>query len=340
MIIHIIGARPNFMKCAVVYKALEKRGVKQFIIHTGQHYDTRLSENILKELEIVPNINLEIEASHYSDFIKSAQFDIQMAIPSSYKTANAKIIVYGDTSSTLAGTLAATQVNLPLYHVEAGLRSFNWTMPEERIRVTTDMLSDILFAPTQTAVSNLEREDLKGRIEFVGDTTYDAFLMIENKLNIKPVSDYVFCTLHRPQNVDNQERLLEIIDSLSKVGQVIIPVHHRLKKALEDFQLFMPSNIKQIEPLGYQKTLEHIASARIVCTDSAGVLKESYFLRRPCITVRTETEYPETLDQGWNYLANPKEIHEIVKNHPEPDLQYDFYGDGTAGEKIAKIIME
>ncbi len=365
----IIGARPQFIKAAPVSRAIaEHNRLTEVIIHTGQHFDDDMSDVFFKELNIPkPDYNLGINSTSHGAMTGRMLEKIEEIL---IKEKPDWVLVYGDTNSTLAGALAAIKVHIPIAHVEAGLRSFNREMPEEHNRVLTDHCADILFCPTETAVSNLKKEGftnivnnaphaspLTPHIFLVGDTMYDAVLQfseisrhqstILDDLGIKS-KEYLLATVHRAENTDDHDRLGNIMAALSELAErqiVVLPLHPRTKKILDaNFPLlFTPhSSLKMIPPIGYLDMLMLEQNAKVILTDSGGMQKEAYFFGVPCVTMRTETEWVETVEAGWNVVvgADREKIVEAVRcfkmNKPRPEL----YGDGKAAGKIIQKLTQ
>lgn len=355
----ILGARPQFIKAAVVSRALHARqDVKEILIHTGQHYDENMSGRFFKELDITaPTYNLEIgSADHGAQtgrMLEKVETVLQLEKPD-------WVLVYGDTNSTLAGALAAAKLHIRVAHVEAGLRSFNRLMPEEINRVLTDHLSEQLFSPTIKATENLHREGIAAQnINQVGDVMYDAALFFGERAGELTTfyadAPFTLATVHRAENTDDPKRMTVILEALSKLGEkmsVIMPLHPRSRKTLYEMGQAERhgQNIHFIEPLGYLDMVAHERRAALIVTDSGGVQKEAYFFKTPCVTLRDETEWTELVDMGWNRLT-PLTTLETVMSAIEDALSVTTeglphsvseqpYGDGTAGEKIAAILAE
>ena len=357
----IIGARPQFIKAAVVSRAIADSNklvasnsslVTEVIVHTGQHYDHNMSEVFFKELEIPePHLNLEVGSGYHG------QQTGQMLIKLEEVMLSEKpdwVLVYGDTNSTLAGALAAVKLHIPVAHVEAGLRSFNKSMPEEHNRVLTDHCSDLLFCPTSAAVKNLKIEGVANGVHRVGDVMFDSVLFntglatkrskILETLKLQNKA-YALATVHRAENTDDSHRLQAIFEALEKISseglRVVLPLHPRTRK-LYDALRFSGAKIKIIEPVSYLDMLQLEQQARLILTDSGGVQKEAYWMKVPCITLRDETEWIETVEAGWNILAGADrdKIVESAKTDRKPSKQYPAYGDGKAGEKIVDILRQ
>lgn len=347
-ILTIVGARPQFIKLAPVNRALTEAKHVQFLLHTGQHYDYQMSRIFFEELDIpYPNINLEIGSASHGRQTGQMLMEIEKVLLAEKPDW---VIVYGDTNSTIAGALAAVKLHISIAHIEAGLRSFNRCMPEEHNRVLTDHCADLLFCPTQTAVGNLENEGVSDGIHFVGDTMYDAVLqfsdiahqrsLILQELDIAPQS-YFLTTVHRPYNTDVPENLTNLISAFLELNQpVIFPVHPRTRQRINDLGLKIPigSNLRLIDPVGYLDMLMLEQNARLIMTDSGGIQKEAYFFKVPCVTLRPETEWVETVQSGWNVLvgANKTQLIEAVQNFIVPTAYPMLYGDGQASQLIVQ----
>ncbi|MDT9235075.1 non-hydrolyzing UDP-N-acetylglucosamine 2-epimerase [Limnospira sp. PMC 917.15] len=357
-IITILGARPQFIKSAVVSSELKKIGFcEEVIVHTGQHYDDNMSKIFFEQLSLQsPKYNLGVGSGTHGYQTGMMMIRLEEVILEEKPTA---IIVYGDTNSTVAGSLVAAKLQIKAIHIEAGLRSWNRSMPEEINRVVSDHLADILFSPTETSVTNLINEGIsKTKIELVGDVMYDVFLRQESlsknlnnaleKHNLKK-GDYILATLHRAENTDNVDRLKAIITALNMLGQkfqVIMPLHPRtLTKLKANLLVKDYCDIKILKPVGYLEMYELEANSRLICTDSGGVQKEAYFHRVPCVTYRHETEWIELVSSGWNYLVEPTDAESIYQTFLKAieteiaSLPEINYGGGKASEEIAKKIV-
>ncbi len=350
-ILTVVGARPQFIKAAPVSKALQAAGHKEYLVHTGQHYDHAMSQIFFDEMGIQhPDINLGIGSSTHGrqtgEMLVQLEAVIQEQMPE-------WVLVYGDTNSTLAGAIDAVKLHVSLAHVEAGLRSFNREMPEEHNRVLTDHCSDLLLCPTQTAVENLAREGIRQGVHLVGDTMYDAVLQfaevaqqrstILNRLRLSS-KQYLLATVHRPYNTDNPNNLSSILNALVDIGEsVIFPVHPRTRRKMIEFGLSTKndSSVNLIEPIGYLDMLMLERHARMVLTDSGGIQKEAYFFGVPCITLRPETEWVETVESGWNVVtgADQKRILAAVSEHSWPTGEpLPIFGQGDAASCISKLL--
>jgi UDP-GlcNAc3NAcA epimerase len=352
-VITIVGARPQFVKAAVVSRAIKKLGgIEEIIVHTGQHFDKGMSDVFFEEMQIPkPKYNLEVNGlSHGAMTGKMLEKLEELFIQEKPDL----VLVYGDTNSTLAGALAATKIHIPIAHVEAGLRSFNMKMPEEINRILTDRISDILFPPTATAVKNLKNEGFEhghSHILNVGDVMNDAALyyskLVDQK-NIKPKNqnkDFYLCTVHRADNTDNPHRLSSIVNALNKLHEeieVVLPLHPRTKQKIADFGLSL--NVNTIAPVGYFEMIQLLKHTKLVLTDSGGLQKEAYFFKKPCVTMRDQTEWTELVEHGYNILvgSNQGKIIAAVEELSAKELKFDdeLYGDGRAGEKIVESIKK
>ena len=346
-IVSIVGARPQFIKAAPLSKELLKE-FNEILIHTGQHYDHNMSEVFFKELGIpVPDYNLGVGSGSHGEQTGKMLIEIEKVL---LKEKPDLVLVYGDTNSTIAGSLAAAKLHIKVGHVEAGLRSFNREMPEELNRVVTDHLSDLLFCPTETAVGNLRKEGITEGVFNTGDVMYDAVLAsnkrltanrklrVLNGLGVKP-KGYLYATVHRPVNTNNADNLKNILRAFAESGETIIfPTHPRTRKAISQAEIKILSNIKMIGPVGYLDNLILQENARKILTDSGGVQKEAYFLKVPCITLRDETEWVETVEDGWNVLvgANKKKILEAISRFEPKGKQSNYFGEGNAAVRIER----
>ncbi|HBC32303.1 MAG TPA: UDP-N-acetylglucosamine 2-epimerase (non-hydrolyzing) [Clostridiales bacterium] len=362
-IVTIIGARPQFIKAATVSRAIAEYNnsltkgqepIEEFLVHTGQHYDENMSDVFFEELDIPqPDYHLGIgSASHGAQTGRMLEGIEKVLL----KKEPDRVLVYGDTNSTLAGALAAAKLHIPVAHVEAGLRSFNRQMPEEINRVLTDHIADMLFTPTQTAVKNLKNEGIsEEKIFLVGDVMYDAALYygkrVTEKSNILEQNhlqprQYILTTIHRAENTDDPVRLRAIFEGLSQVAEeipVVLPMHPRTRVALirEGLYETVIRSLIVIPPVGYLDMVMLEKNARLIATDSGGVQKEAYFYRVPCITLRGETEWVELVEAGWNVLVEPFDPEQIAYtvidclNHTG-DLNVHLYGQGDAAIMITR----
>jgi UDP-GlcNAc3NAcA epimerase len=348
-IITIIGARPQFVKSATISRELAlHKDVREVIVHTGQHFDPNMSDVFFEELAIpTPSYNLGIGGGSHGTMtgrqLEAIEDVLEVEKPD-------RVVVYGDTNSTLAGALAAAKLNISVAHVEAGLRSFNRRMPEEINRILTDHASDILLAPTATAIANLRREGLpEGRLHLVGDVMFDAALY--NRTRSKMPSwfsdlklernQFILATIHRAENTDDPVRLRSIFDGLASSGNaVVLPLHPRTRACIQRYEITPAPCVYLVSPVSYLEMAWLEANALLIATDSGGVQKEAYFYRKPCVTLRDETEWIELVDTGWNILvgADAIQIGRAIVNPPTPSAD-PFYGDGNAASKIVEWVL-
>ncbi len=346
-ILTVVGARPQFVKAAAVSRILREKHA-EVILHTGQHYDERMSEVFFQELDIPePDYNLEVGSAGHS--VQTGEMLIRME-PIFEREKPDWVLVYGDTNSTLAGALVASKLHIPVAHVEAGLRSFNREMPEEINRVLTDHVSDLLFCPAQKAVDNLKLEGVTSGVYIVGDVMYDAVLRhskraekkstILNSLKLRSKL-FLLATVHRASNVDDTNTLLNILETFSMLGETILfPVHPRTRKVIQMAGFTPGANIRLIEPVGYLDMLWLEKNARMILTDSGGVQKEAYWFGTPCVTLREETEWVETVDAGWNVVVGTERerILNAVRMFTPPISHPNLFGDGTASQNIVRLL--
>lgn len=352
-VVSVVGARPQFIKAAPVSRALREAGYTEFVVHTGQHYDHGMSQIFFEELGIPePDINLGVGSGTQGWQTGQMLMRVEDVLVSQRPDW---MLVYGDTNSTLAGALAACKLRIPLAHVEAGLRSFNRDMPEEHNRVLTDHCSDLLFCPTKTAVDNLAQEGITQGVHLVGDTMYDALLQFATLAHQHSTiladldlshEGYLLLTVHRPYNTDIPENLHNILLALAQIDEpIIFPVHPRTRNKIAelDGKLGVTSslrNVRMIEPVGYLDMLMLEQNARLILTDSGGMQKEAYLLRVPCITLRSETEWTETVDAGWNIIvgSSTESIVTATRSFSPDGSPPALFGDGHAAKKIVSIL--
>ncbi|MCW6112291.1 non-hydrolyzing UDP-N-acetylglucosamine 2-epimerase [Clostridium sporogenes] len=346
-ILTVVGARPQFIKAAAVCNIIRKEH-EEILVHTGQHYDENMSKVFFEELQIPkPDYNLEIGSGNHG----AQTGRILIKLEKIYlKERPDLVLVYGDTNSTFAGALCASKLLIPVAHVEAGLRSFNINMPEEQNRILTDHISRLLFAPTVTAEKNLHTEGINKYVYNVGDVMFDAVLHFKelakqkkniiDKISVKS-GEYILTTIHRAENTNNINRLKNIIEALNKSGKkIVLPLHPRTKKYIEHYNLQFSDNIKLIEPVGYLDMITLEMNSQKIVTDSGGVQKEAFFMKKPCITMRDETEWVETVKNGWNIIVGTdrdKILKSIAYFNPKIKQQ-NIFGNGKAGNKILDII--
>jgi UDP-N-acetylglucosamine 2-epimerase len=373
-VIHIVGARPQFIKYAAIYRIIVREHLMEsfdnILLHTGQHYDYSMSRVFFDELGIEePNYHLGVGSGSHGEQTAKIIMGVENIL---IREKPDLVVVYGDTNSTLGGALAASKLHIPVAHVEAGLRSYNKKMPEEINRVLTDHVSTILLCPTKVATQNLIREGFTNLINNgdlidvklidslnfdhsnpvvinVGDVMYDLFIRTNSKIQVNSKilkelnlrqKNYWLVTLHRAENTEDEKllRICEYINNIVGDDIAIFPMHPRTKKVYQKLNIKLNKNVKVIEPLSYHDLLTLLVNSRAVITDSGGIQKEAYWARIPCITLRDETEWVETVESGWNVLYkgyhNNKNFFDINRDHPS------FHGDGNASERIVKLILK
>ncbi|WP_158737175.1 non-hydrolyzing UDP-N-acetylglucosamine 2-epimerase [Alteribacillus sp. YIM 98480] len=354
-ILTVVGARPQFVKACMLSRKLRSQSIiKEVIVHTGQHYNHNMSDAFFSQLALPkPDHNLGIGSDKQGKQTARMLSKIEEVLLSERPDI---VLVYGDTNSTLAGSLAASKHHIPVAHVEAGLRSFNKKMPEEINRVLTDHMSTLLFCPTQTAVENLEKEGIRNEVYMTGDIMYDAILHYKSialhqsnicaRLNIKP-KNYYLVTVHRAENTDDPHRLRTLLKVLTQLNEnIVFPLHPRTKQRIKHWNLLdllSSKNIKVIEPINYFDMLTVESHAKAILTDSGGVQKEAYMLRTPCITLRDETEWIETVQAGWNHVtgvSDSQTILDVVRKTIVPKAYPNLFGNGDTSETIYKILCK
>jgi UDP-GlcNAc3NAcA epimerase len=347
-IVSIVGARPQFIKAAAVSREMRKCH-REILIHTGQHYDYEMSGIFFDRLEIpAPHVNLGVgSGSHGTQtaaMLKMIEDVLFIERPNS-------VVVYGDTNSTLAGALAASKLSLPVIHVEAGLRSFNRSMPEEINRVVVDHLSNLLLCPSNTAVRNLAAEGISQNIHFIGDVMLDVLNWARQRATLKKPTilrrfnleekTYLLATIHRSGNTENCSHMHNIINALNSVEEpIVFPVHPRTRRAMREVDCRLNPLVRLIDPVDYLEMVALSESARMILTDSGGLQKEAYWLGVPCLTLRDETEWVETVDAGWNILvgADSEKIIEAVHSFLPPSSHPTLYGDGSAAARFVDLL--
>ncbi|MBZ0308070.1 MAG: UDP-N-acetylglucosamine 2-epimerase (non-hydrolyzing), partial [Anaerolineae bacterium] len=315
---------------------------------TGQHYDEGMSDVFFRELHLPePDANLGVGSGRHGEQTAAMLIGLEAEL---LKVQPDWVLLYGDTNSTLAGAIAAAKLNIKIAHIEAGLRSYNRTMPEEINRLLTDHVSTLLFCPTQMAVENLKKEGMSDGVFEVGDVMVDGLLAAqENAQTLATVlqehqlrrGTFYLATIHRPVNTDSRETLSAILRGFEALAKtIVLPAHPRLQAALKRENLPVPGNVKVIPPASYLNMVALLDAAALVITDSGGLQKEAYIMHRPCITVRTETEWVETVESGWNQLAKPDSLLHAVQHATRPHLHPDFYGDGKASQRIVNLMAD
>jgi UDP-N-acetylglucosamine 2-epimerase len=348
-VLSVVGNRPQFVKSAPLSVALREAGIEEVVLHTGQHYDPELSHVFFEELELS-------EPQHSLDLRTADPVAMQAAIaPLLERERPEWVLVYGDTNSTLAGALASAGTGVPLAHVEAGLRSGDLAMPEERNRIDVDRLAQLLLAPDERSAQTLRAEGVGGAVQVVGDVMADAARVfapiaqarstIHRRTGVRPGQPYAVLTIHREANTE-PERLRMLISELNGTGWTyVFPVHPRTRRVLDEHRIEVAPYLHQIEPIGYLDMLALVAGATRVVTDSGGMQKESYWLGIPCITLRPSTEWIDTVRAGANTLVSPETQAELTALGPAlanakfPATAPELYGDGHAAERIAEALV-
>jgi UDP-N-acetylglucosamine 2-epimerase len=362
-IVTIVGARPQFIKAAAVSRAIGRHnlqgscsGISEILVHTGQHYDPNMSTIFFDELNMnAPHYHLRVGSGRHGEMTGRMLARIEEVLLEEIPDV---VLLYGDTNSTIAGALSATKLNIPVAHVEAGLRSYNRRMPEEVNRVLTDHIANFLFCPTDTGVVNLKREGISRGVFLTGDVMLDAFLYYQKlarersrvllELDLKAKS-YCLATIHRQENTEDHDRLFNIFKAFDAVCAeklpLVIPLHPRTRKILNHSgnKMIPNSHIRLIEPVGYVDMIQLESNARIIFTDSGGVQKEAYFAGVPCVTLRDETEWVETVDAGVNFLAGA-DTNAAIEAYEKAltvdvKLKEGLYGNGHAAEKIVETLI-
>lgn len=349
----IVGTRPEFIQIAPLTRALRRRSHQEILVNTGQHYDDNMSQVFFRDLDLPqPDISLGVGSGSHTE--QTGQMMIALE-PVILREEPDYVIVYGDTNSTIAGALTAAKLYIPIVHVEAGLRSFDRTMPEEINRILTDHISRILFAPTRAAEKNLANEGITAGVHNVGDVRTDVVLNTvpharERQANLLALADlhpgepFALATIHRASNTDDETRLRQIVKAFSSAEiPVLLPVHPRLRKMLSSFGLAFGANVRTVEPLGFLELIGALDACEIVITDSGGLQKEAYMLRRPTITVRDTTEWIETIEAGWNRLCEPEPeaFHAAVAaaRSTPPAEHPDFYGTPGVADRMVDVLQ-
>jgi UDP-GlcNAc3NAcA epimerase len=347
-IVSIVGARPQFIKAAAVSRELRKQH-REILVHTGQHYDYKMSGVFFDGLEMAaPDVNLEVGSGKHGAQTGAMLRGIEEVLISEQPDW---VLIYGDTNSTLAGALAASKLHIPIVHVESGLRSYNRRMPEEINRVIADHLSTLLLCPSDNAVTNLSAEGVTKGVHVVGDVMLDVLNWASQRAATKKAENltrwdlkerhYLLATLHRSENTDEPSRLSAILEAFSAVEETILfPVHPRARKVIAEGNYKVGSNVQMVEPLSYFDMVTAAGAARAILTDSGGLQKEAYWLGVPCITLRDETEWVETVEAGWNRLAGAEfeKIVEAVRSFAPSGTRPSLYGDGCVAGKCVELL--
>ncbi len=351
-VISLVGARPQFIKEAVLREKFQERNVEEILVHSGQHYDFNMSEIFFRVLKIQrPKYELKVGSGRHGEMTGKIMILFEEVV---LKEKPDVIVVYGDTNTTMAGALVGAKLKIPVAHVEAGLRQRPKDMPEEINRVVTDHVSRYLFCPSRLAVENLKREGVELGVHFTGDIMYDLYLKMEEnfdytlieELGLK-LNDYIVCTIHRDFNTDDPAKLKTIIYSIEEISRdlpVVFPVHPRTKKRMAEFGIEINSRgVITIEPVDYLQMMGLISECRLVITDSGGLQKEAYFAGKRALIVMPDTAWKEMVDMGWNRLAEPSEIVRVCSDmlgNGEIAMPKGLYGDGKAGRKMVEILLQ
>jgi UDP-GlcNAc3NAcA epimerase len=348
-IFNVVGARPEFIQTAPVTRAIRRRHT-EILVHTGQHYDVNMSAVFFSDLGIPePDMNLGVGGGTHAEMTGQMLIKLEQAM---MEVRPDWVLVFGDTNSTIAAALAAAKIHIPVAHIEAGLRSYDRKMPEEINRVMTDHLSNLLLSPTQVAVDNLKKEGIINGVKLVGDVRVDVVMDtiprarprladLFAQTNLQPGERFALATIHRASNTDDPTRLGEIVEAFNTLDiPVVLPVHPRLKKMMGEFGCQFSGNVRPIDPLGFVDMVALLDACTIVITDSGGLQKEAYMLRRPCVTVRGTTEWVETVHSGWNRLTEPADFKPAVTEalKPPPAEHPDFYGAPGVCERIVDAL--
>ncbi|MBU8893917.1 MAG: UDP-N-acetylglucosamine 2-epimerase (non-hydrolyzing) [Bacteroidales bacterium] len=353
-VLTIVGARPQFIKAAVVSRKFIEFGISEVIIHTGQHFDDNMSKVFFEEMDIPePKYNLNIHSLSHGAMTGRMIEQIEIILK---KEMPDVVLVYGDTNSTLAGALAAQKLHIPIAHVEAGLRSFNLKMPEETNRILTDRISDYLFCPTDKAIENLKSEGFENfpcKVVKTGDVMQDAALYYEkisdqkskiiNQLKLDK-SKFILCTIHRQENTDDKSRLMNIINALNELSKnyrIVLPIHPRTQKIINNLSIKL--EFEPVSPIGYLDIIQLIKNSEFIITDSGGLQKEAFFFRKFCITIRDETEWVELVDNGFNVVVGADKekilLESQMVDQKTANFDMNLYGNGMAGDIIIKELI-
>ncbi|HMJ66659.1 MAG TPA: UDP-N-acetylglucosamine 2-epimerase (non-hydrolyzing) [Candidatus Binatia bacterium] len=347
-VVTVVGARPQFIKAAAVSRVLRQRHT-EILVHTGQHYDYEMSGIFFEGLEIpAPEVNLEVGSGTHGSQTGKMLAGIEEVLQAERAD---QVLVYGDTNSTLAGALAASKLHIPVAHVEAGLRSFNRLMPEEINRVVADHVSELLFCPSYVAVKNLSAEGITRGVHVVGDVMLDVLNWARARAEKKAdavlqkfgleAKRYLLATVHRSENTDDPQKLSAVLDAFNGRDETILfPMHPRTRKMIKAQGLSLKPHVRVVEPLGYFDMVVASAAARAILTDSGGVQKEAYWLGVPCITLREQTEWVETVENGWNILVgtNGEKILTAMQDFAPPSKRPLLYGDGETAERCVALL--
>jgi len=352
VLLNVIGARPQFIKEAIVGSELRKAGIDEVLVNTGQHYDANMSDVFIEGLSIkTPDYNLGVGSGSHAYQTATTMLRLEEVV---LKEKPDMLMVYGDTNATAAGALVGSKLKIPIAHVEAGLRQHPKDMPEEINRVITDRISSLLFCPTEKAVDNLEKEGIIKGVHFVGDVMFDLFVKMRESLDISTTladyslvtGRYILATLHRDFNTDDRKRLkniLEAMNEVSKKTKVVLPIHPRTRKAISmNGYGDLIKDITILDPLPYSDMMSLLIGSKKAITDSGGLQKEAYFAGVPALVMMPDTGWIELVEAGWNVLVDADKdliIDKAFSHEPPANAPENLYGDGRAGEKIAEILV-
>lgn len=352
-VLTVLGARPQFIKAASLSREFKDREIDEVIVHTGQHFDSNMSDVFFTELSIpLPKYNLNIHSVSHGAMVGRMLVELEKIMITERPTW---VIVYGDTNSTLAGALAAKKLSIKIAHIEAGLRSFNESMPEETNRIITDRISDLLLCPSGAAIKNLENEGFSSmpnkKLVVTGDIMYDSVKLFSDQSSVvkndTTTAPYIMVTIHRAENTNDRQRLVTIFGALTKLAEqyeIKIVLHPRTKLKLKEFTIPVSTKIQIVDPLGYFENLSLLSGALMLLTDSGGMQKEAYFLKKRCVTLRDETEWTELVELGCNILAGAEEniilsaVNKILSTNP--DFSGEIYGNGKSRVLIVDHLLK
>lgn len=346
-VVSLVGARPQYIKEAVLHQEFKRRGIQEVLVNSGQHYDFNMSDVFFKSLDIkTPEYNLQVGSGKHGEMTAKIMIEFEKILEVEKPDL---VIVYGDTNTTLAGAIVASKMKIPVAHVEAGIRMLPKDMPEEINRVLTDRISDLLFCPSQQAVKNLTNEGITNGVHFTGDITYDLFLKLKphfkydyiEKLNLEE-NNYIVTTVHRDYNVDIKEKLEKILQALNEINKkikIVFPMHPRTKKRITEFNLnHLVDNLTITEPLDYLDLMGMVLKSYKVITDSGGLQKESYFAGKTAFVLMPDSGWKELIDHGINILCNADDLYNKTTNNTIKVFKSGLYGNGNCGSEIVDII--
>jgi len=348
-LISLIGARPQFVKEAIIHEQIKKTEIEEIIVHSGQHYDVNMSDIFFQTLNIKkPDYNMNIGSASHGEMTGKIMIEFEKIVQ---KENPDMVLVYGDTNTTLAGAIVASKLKIPVAHIEAGIRQEPKDMPEEINRVLTDKVSNLMFCASEISVENLKKENQTKGVHFTGDVMYDLYKKLEDKFSYEKYEElklkkenYILMTMHRDFNVDKKEKLEKIsqqIEKISKETQIIFPIHPRTKKRIKEFGLEKHyEKVKTIEPLDYLNLMGLVKNSKKVVTDSGGPQKEAYFAKKQAIVIMPDTGWRELTNIGWNKLANEENLYQKTVEETKQNYPEDIYGKGNAGELIVNKIID